>query len=62
MRLVMAGLVIAIIASVYLVCPKALREDLNDAMMPSEEVAQEISDGIDVIQEYFRGLEDIARG
>ena len=62
MRIVVACLAISIICGAYFVCPKALREDVNAAITPSDALAQDLSDAVDIVRDYLRGPDDVAHG
>ena len=61
MRIVIAGLAIAIISAAYFTCPRALRADINEAVAPSEEFVQDVADAVDTVRDYMRGLDSATR-
>ena len=60
MRFVFAMLAVGIIASSYLMCPRELREDISEAITPSDELAQNVSDALDTLVDYMRGPDEVA--
>ncbi len=59
MRVVFGVAAVAIIIGAYAICPDAVREDVNQAVMPSEQVLAEVEDGLEVFMGLFKGPGDI---
>ena len=59
MRVVFGIAAVAVIAGAYVVCPDAVRQDINQTVTPDEQVLAEIGDGMDALMNLFKGPGDI---
>jgi hypothetical protein len=59
MRLIFGFAAIGLLAGAYLVCPDALRREVQQTITPNDQVLAQVRDGIDTLMRHLDGPGDL---